>query len=664
MLIGRWCSIASFNSCVFLEATTKEDMSAIGGIFNFDGAPVNGDVLMALSQGLAHRGPDGGREVKSGSVGMVYRAFHTNRESRLESQPLVSSLGHLLCWDGRLDNREELIPILRDDLDGDHTDVAIVMTSYLKWGVDFPVRLVGDFALSLWDPKSRTLLLARDPVGVRLLYYHSNEHRIIWSTELESLLDLVQINLEINEEYIAEYIVHFPQPNQTPYKNIYGVLPAHTVIANNRTVQLRRFWGLNPGREIRYKTDTEYEEHFRHLFREAVRCRLRSDRPVWAELSGGLDSSTIVCMAGDIIKNGKAKAPYLETVSRVYDEASESDERKYIQPVEEKIGKRGVHLREDDYRILSPLAREYCRVIPNPVAVVAEYYKALSNAMHAKGALVLLSGEGGDLLLSSVKNPSPELTELLVRGRLVQLHRCLLVWSEASKRPYAQVLWRNAIRPALPDKLKLLPRNHFLVELSDFYCHEFANRMNFRGRLSDRDAFGFRYPIGRQQSKDYSYLVRFQSAGYLQGLIDLETAYPYTHRPLIEFMHAVPFDQRIRPWETRSIARRALRDLLPPEIANRKGKGSNAEAFLQALAREWQRLDELFTDARVCAYGYVNHKALKELLDLAKHGKDQKSILLISVIWVEYWLRALESRKAATPITLPATRSQSLVTAA
>ena len=640
-------------------------MSAIGGIFNFDDAPVNGDFLMALSQGLASRGPDGGREVKSGSVGMVYRPFHTDRESRLESQPFVSSLGHILCWDGRLDNREELIPILRHGLDGDYTDVAIVMASYLKWGVDFPFRLVGDFALSLWDPKSRTLLLARDPVGVRLLYYHSNEHRIIWSTELESLLDLAQVNLEINEEYIAEYVVaHFPEPGQTPYKNIYGVPPAHTVIANNRMVQLRRFWGLNPDREIRYKTDTEYEEHFRHLFREAVRCRLRSDRPVWAELSGGLDSSTIVCMADDIIKNGEAKAPYLETVSRVYDEASESDERKYIQLVEEKIGKRGLHLREDDHRILSPLAREYCSVIPNPIAVVAEYYKALSNALHAKGALVLLSGAGGDALLSSLKNPSPELTELLVRGKLLQLHRRLQIWCEASKRSYAQVLWRNAIRPALPDKLKAIPSNHFLVQLSEFYCHEFVKRMNFRERLSERDLFGFRYPIGRQQSKDYSYLVRLQSAGYLQELIDVDVAYPYTHRPLIEFMHAIPFDQRIRPWETRSIARRALRDLLPPEIANRKGKGNNTVAFLQALAREWQRLDELFTDARVCAYGYVNHKALKELLGQAKHGKDPKSIFLISILWVEYWLQALERRKAATRITHPATRSQSLVTAA
>ena len=107
-------------------------MSAIGGIFGFNGASVDDAMLRALRDGLVSRGPDGGGHLKWGSVAMLYRAFHTNRESRLETQPLVSRLGHILCWDGRLDNREELISSLGDFLYGDHTDVAIVMASYLK----------------------------------------------------------------------------------------------------------------------------------------------------------------------------------------------------------------------------------------------------------------------------------------------------------------------------------------------------------------------------------------------------------------------------------------------------------------------------------------------------------------------------------------------------
>src|SRR6185369_15074318 len=134
-------------------------MSAIGGIINFDGAPVDADLLTQMSANLQSYGPDGGGEVCRSSIGAVYRAFHTNVESRLERQPLISRTGCILAWDGRLDNREELIALLREELSTDRSDSAIVMAAYDKWGTAFPQRILGDFAFSLWDPASRTLLL-------------------------------------------------------------------------------------------------------------------------------------------------------------------------------------------------------------------------------------------------------------------------------------------------------------------------------------------------------------------------------------------------------------------------------------------------------------------------------------------------------------------------
>jgi len=537
---------------------------------------------------------------------------------------------------------------------GDHTDVAIVMASYLRWGVDFASQIIGDFALSLWDPSSRTLMLARDPVGARLLYYHSDGRRIIWSTDLGSLLDLAGIELQINEDYIANFLTRYPESDQTPYKNMHPVPPAHIVVASPRQVQTRRVWGLDPSREIRYKTDTEYEEHFRQLFRDAVRCRLRSDTPVWAELSGGLDSSTIVCMADDIMKRGEADAPGLVTVSRVYDEASLSDERMYILPVEERIGRKALHLREDDYRMVTPLSEKYSRVIPNPIADAAEYFSALSGRMRERGARVLLSGQGGDEILISAKDPSPELAELLLRGRLLQLHRRVKAWCKVSKsKSYFRILWRYGITPALPSKLAA-HNNASLVTLSKLYRQEFVQSMDFRRRLcGPRDVFGFRYPVGREQSRTFLIFVRALSAGYFQGLIDADTTYPYTHRPLIEFAHAIPIDQKVRPSETRSIVRRALQDLLPPEVAGRRDKGLFIHAYLRGLAREWQRLNELFTDARVCAYAYVKPEALRDLVNLAKQGDEQRSSFLMFLICLEYWLRALETRRSAARITHP-----------
>jgi asparagine synthase (glutamine-hydrolysing) len=461
-------------------------------------------------------------------------------------------------------------------------------------------------------------------------------------------LDLAGSGLEINEEYLAGFATHCLDPAQTPYKNIHAVPPAHAVTITNGRLKVTRFWGLDPNRKVRYRTDAEYEEHFRHLFREAVSCRMRSDRPVWSELSGGFDSSSIVCMAHEIREREEKDAPEFETVSRVFDEAKGSDERKYIQPVEARIGKKGLHLREDDYRILSPLSEKYSRLIPNPIADLAEYYHAVSNAMKARNARVLLMGQGGDEVLNSSPDPAPELSELLLRCRPLLLHRRLEVWSKALKKSYAKTLWRKSVMPALPDWIQVRRDTRSALLLSSVYTDEFVRRMNLRERLlGPPNEFGYRYPVGRIKAAYISILIRVIASGIYQSLVEASVTFPFSHRPLIEFMVALPFDQCTRPGETRSLAHRSLHALLPVEIADRKDKGLSVYAYRAALARESSRLERLFTDARICAFGYVKPAALKELVELAKTGNSQKSTFLKSLICMEYWLRAVESRLAS-----------------
>src|ERR1051325_3602746 len=163
-------------------------MSAIGGIQNFNDAPIDRSVLAALSDRLIDRGPDGGRTEIDNSTGMVYRAFHTTHESRLERQPSISNRGGLLFFDGRLDNRAEPVAALQNQLGEDRTDVTLVGAAYEKWGTDFLPRLIGDFVIALWDPSLDSLLLARDVVGSSDLYYYMNSERIIWSSDLVELI--------------------------------------------------------------------------------------------------------------------------------------------------------------------------------------------------------------------------------------------------------------------------------------------------------------------------------------------------------------------------------------------------------------------------------------------------------------------------------------------
>jgi asparagine synthase (glutamine-hydrolysing) len=625
-------------------------MSAIGGIVNFSGAPVDSEVLARLGQGLDAYGPDGGLDVQRGSVGMVYRAFHTNRESRAERQPVVSSHGCILAWDGRLDNREELIKLLRDELRNDRTDVAIVMHAYAKWGIGFLNRIIGDFALSLWDPRSRTLFLARDPVGARLLFYHTNRDTLIWSNRLEPLLQLPQIDLQVDDDYAAGFLALYPKQGLTPYKNIHAVPTANLVIAKDGTICLQRFWSLDPAKEIRYRTDGEYEEHFLHVFAEAVRTRLRVDGPVWADLSGGLDSSSIVCMADEIVKKGQTQATKLETVSAVFDESPSSDERRFIRFVEEKRGQAGHHFRESEYPLLMSFDHEELRTIPNPLELWTEYHKGVRKEMRAQGARVLLCGVGGDELLTASPDPYPELADLLVQLKLSELHQRLQAWSLALKKPYLHVLLRHTVVPSLPRRLQGFYKRRDREKQISVLNRDFINRFDLRDRiLGPREIFGFKLPSSRGQSIAFLSVTDVISPGHLLIWSPVEISYPFTHRPLVEFLQAIPATQWIRPGETRSLMRRALRTYLPPQIAKRKGKGTPAEATLRAVTRGWRRLCDLLRNGLVCSRGYVDPVALNMLMEKPNFAHNTEGLCVLRIAYLELWLRDFERRPYAIP---------------
>jgi len=624
-------------------------MSAIGGIINFNGASIDAEMLMQLGNTLQAYGPDGGFEVNQNSIGVVYRAFHTNVESRLERQPLVNQDGCVLAWDGRLDNREELISLLQKEL---RTDSSIVMEAYHKWGVSFPQRIIGDFAFSLWDPNSKTLFLARDPIGARLLFYYTDNNKLIWASRLEALLEFPDVELEIDDEYVAGYLSLHPGEGLTPYKNIHAVLPAHLLIVRDAKVRCQRFWGLNPDKEIQYRTDHEYEEHFLDLFSEAIRTRLRADGPVWADLSGGLDSSSVVCVADEVLKRDSVQASCLETVSAVFDESSTSDERRFISIVEQKRGQHGHHFCESDFPLLSASAFDGLRPIPNPLELWGEYHKAVRKKMRERGARVLLTGIGGDELLTASSDPSSELADLLVQWKFRNLHQRLQVWSLALKKPYLNVLAKHCILPSLPRRVQSLHKRRQRAKRFSLLQPRFVKDFDLYDRLlGPRDVFGCRLPSSRGQASAFLSVRKVISSGHLLAWGPVEITYPFTHRPLVEFLQAIPPTQWIRPGQPRSLLRRALQTYLPVEIAQRKGKGSPAEATLRAVAREWPRVRELLSDALVCERGFVNPDALKALFDQPNFERSPESLFVLRISYLELWLRDLDKRSQPTKQT-------------
>jgi asparagine synthase (glutamine-hydrolysing) len=621
-------------------------MSALGGIYHWDGAPVDEWALTALGNSLATFGPDGGREIRSGSIGMAYRAFHTNRESRRERQPLASRHGQMLAWDGRLDNREELIGLLRGAANHESGDAEIVMGMYQRWGVDFLPRLVGDFALSLWDPMSRTLLLARDPFGVRTLFYRYDADGLLWASDLRAILDVPGVEVEIDDEYIAGFLTRFPETWQTPYKNIYAVPHGSVVSVYGQRLRVQPFWSPQPNRELSCKSDAEYEERFRELFRESVRCRLRTDRPIMAQLSGGLDSSSIVCVADQLIECGEAQAPALETLSYVYGEARTADETKFIRCVEEQRGRKGFHLKEEEGGCLSLSADEFFVSAPTFNHCFAERQRQQREAMKASNTRILLTGQGGDQLLYSSDNPDVLLADFIAQRKFFQLHQQLQTWSRALKRPYFDLLKLAAVS-FLPRPYRSNPAQNALPAWFD---REFIARTSFSEfGCDDADASHIRLPSKRDGQVALRSLIRGLSVAHSQEWSGAMVSHPYLHHPLVEFLLAIPVEQKLRPGEPRSLMRRALGDVLPEQIVRRKGKQGPAEAFCRALAKQWPRLQLLLSKARICERGYVITHQFNAALARARHGVEPQIFKLLMTISLELWLRSLE-QQGATPL--------------
>src|SRR5215203_4611116 len=627
-------------------------MSAFAGILNFgnEPAPVDEYAFSRMATALDSHGPDGGGNLINNRLGMSYRAFHTNRESRLEVQPFTSSEGHMLTWNGRLDNRDELIPQLRDYLHRsvDITDLSILVAAYEKWRKNCFGKLIGDFSLALWDAHLRVLYLVRDMAGARALKYHINGTRIIWSTETTSLLNFLG-SCELDEEFIASALALVHTRELTPFKNIVFTKPAHVVtVTANGQLSKEQFWELDANKRIRYRTDDEYREHGLAEFKEAIRCRLRSDRPVFAELSGGLDSSSIVCLADKLVAEGLSEAPNVDTVSHVFENSPTSNESKYLSLVEAQRGKIGHRINDDEHPLLTPLPDDVRIVTPNPIVLSHGFHSGVCAAMNRAGSRVLLSGTGGDQMFGGVYGAYPEVADHLHALRLFALHRSLRSWSRALKRPYVELLWKDALVRLLPEHLQA----RALRKPSRFppwYNREFVKRMKLDGRSASTTVpRSFRRPSERDQAAGFLSVVNMVSSCWRNEQFGIDVTYPYLHRPLVEFLQAIPLDQLLRPGRNRVLMRSMMTGILPDEIRERRSKGNPGEAFFRAIARESNRLRSEFQNSRLCAQGYIDKTALIAAFDRARHGYEKYSAFLVQTISLEFWLRGFEQRVSQT----------------
>ncbi len=390
-------------------------MSGIACIVNLDGRPVSRRVLERMNTSMAHRGSDAVGLWIDGPAGMASRMFWTTPEAVGECHPLRNAAGtrHLLM-DGRIDNG--LSPF----------DVP-------------PADLLGDFAFMLWDAQNRRLLCARDILGVKPLYYYTNGKIFVAASEIQAILAHPDVPQEPNEGMIGEFLAEAPTSlEETLYLGIQRLPPAHTLTIDANSVRLQRYWSIDPAKEIRYRRDDEYADHFLEIFSEAVRCRLRSHGRVGSDLSGGLDSSSVVCMA--------ARMQDIETFSLVFPGQEACDERRYIDAVVERSGATP-NLLTPDCRDVTWAWNQVKRHQDLPDYPNGAMSYPLYRLARDKGFRVVLGGDGGDQWLDGSYYHA---ADLLKKGRLYGMWKRMkqdaAVWS---LRGYASHLKHYAVKPLM-----------------------------------------------------------------------------------------------------------------------------------------------------------------------------------------------------------------------
>jgi len=611
------------------------------GKWNFDGKPLDRDYLEKARALIAPYGPDDDGAYLKGNISILYHAFHTTKESRRETQPHISASGTVITWDGRLDNRAELIRQLRDVLTIDSTDVSIVAAAYEEWGTSCFAKLIGDWALSVWDPNNRSLILAKDPIGARHLYYSFDNNQVSWSTILDPLVLFAGRSFALNEEYIAGWLSFFPATHLTPYVGIHSVPPSSSVRLEPGRHSVRKYWEFDPGKRIRYRTDGEYEEHFRSVFAEAVRRRLRSDSPILAELSGGMDSSSIVCMADTIIARGAAEAPRLDTISYYDDSEPNWNERPYFAKIEEERGCTGCHIRVDyQESFRGDFVCDGFAATPATDNGNSEATRQFKARVISQGNRVLLSGTGGDEVTGGVPTPVPQLEDLFARVQLMDLAHQLKVWALEKRKPWFHLFF-EAMKRFLPPSLAGIPE---FRRPAPWMQRNFVKR--HRGVLSGY-ASRVKLFISRpsfQENLTALEMLRRQLA-CIGPPADYEKRYPYLDRTFLEFMYAIPREQLVRPGQRRSLMRRSLVGIVPDQILNRKRKAFVARAPMSAIAAKWTTLSAMSRDMVSNSRGIVEPEGFREALEKIHHGQEVPIMALIRTIGVEAWLRGLQQRK-------------------
>jgi asparagine synthase (glutamine-hydrolysing) len=559
-------------------------MSAFAAIFQRSNVPVDpGALERALAQ-LKHRGPDGWDTHLSQSAALGHLHFWTTPEETGEKQPLqLAGLPLVILFDGRLDNRLELLSALQMDQQqaGLLSDAALVLHAYSRWGKHCFERFIGAFALVIWDEDRHELVCARDALGDRTLYYSLETGRLVIASEPRAVLAGCGFTPSLDETSLAfYYVVRTPDDGRTLFRNVREILPAQVMAVTPAGEYSWHYWRADPTVRTHYHSDGEYAEHFQSLLEESVRCRLRASTPVGVLMSGGLDSTSVASLAARML------APtILTTISYVFNDFPDCDEREYIQAISSHYATRSLQIPCDD---AWPL-RDWPDWPVDPNLPEGNPYRLLKErAYHTAnqaGLRVLLTGGFGDGLYSGDVD---WLSDLVTEGRLLEAGRELgrHIGASGIRQTVTAGFFRRMGRRVLnhlPGGRRLQRRR---MPSSSPWLTPFAANCLAEAEPDFNPSANLPY-LNRQAGLVGTAPALNSSAEiYHASRHTLELRHPYRDRRLVEFMLSIPAHQFYNHNLYKHILRNAMQGILPEIIRCRPYQTSLISLYLSGFRKE------------------------------------------------------------------------------
>lgn len=594
-------------------------MSAIAGILHVDGRAASDRTLAAMEAAAPPRGFDGTTRWHDGPVGFIRTAHATTREAIGEIQPLVGAgSGIAILFDGRLDNRAELLDLL-----GWHgaalaaaPDPAIALALFERLGDAFVRRLVGDFAIVLWQPREQRLLLLRSPFGWRPLLWTFDGKTFAFSTEPRGLVLGLGLPRRLNEAALGEFIsARFATQEETFWQGIQRLRPGSALAVEQGRVR-QWYWHDEPFEELSHLSVADHVERFRDLFDQALIATTRSSGPIAGHLSGGHDSSSVVARATELHRAGRIDRQ-IEAISARFP-GEPQDETDYSSAVEAHLGITATVIGARRFDLET--ARAWCAAtyqLPLRPNVLDTLPNACAH-LEAGNNRVLLTGEGGDDWLNGSQAHWPD---LLLKGRWAALLRDgLRRWPDQPGYVAARRVVYHSGMPLVSRRYRAQlfhPQLAYGAEAPPWVRADWAERIGLRDRWHDNHL-----PV---RLKGFAQKNRFAVFTTARRHVNADNMLAYAESRGVEIRHPL-HDLRLTRFymgadgaamradgERKYLLREAMRGTLPEKVRQRRDKALFATHLIDAVSDILR--ERPIEEMRCVQLGWVEPAALQQLLE-------------------------------------------------